>query len=108
KAGFSGARTTADFCLEIKDPFEMPTTLHVYPVPYRRALNFGISPWNLRGWLPMAIQAFDIFSKRGGVFHLWGHSWEIEKFGLWNNLESFFKHVTSRKNITYVSNGDLV
>ncbi len=102
KAGFLGARTTADFKLTIPDLFETPTTVHVYPVPHRRAFKFGISPWNLRSWLPMTVQAFDIFLKRGGVFHLWGHSWEIEKFGLWDNLESFFKHVAFHKNIVYV------
>ncbi|MDO8515570.1 MAG: polysaccharide deacetylase family protein [bacterium] len=108
KAGFSGARTTADFSLGIKDPLEMPTTVHVYPVPHRRAFEFGISLWNLRSWLSMTLQAFDMFLKRGGIFHLWGHSWEIEKFDLWDDLESFFKHVNSCKNIVYVSNGDLV
>ena len=23
----------------------------------------------------------------GGVFHLWGHSWEVEEMGLWRQLE---------------------
>lgn len=29
--------------------------------------------------------------KKCGIFHLWGHSWEIEKFGLWNELEKTIK-----------------
>jgi len=27
----------------------------------------------------------------GGVFHIWGHSWEIEKYKMWDELELFFK-----------------
>ena len=25
--------------------------------------------------------------RRGGVFHLWGHSWEVEATGQWGRLE---------------------
>ena len=28
---------------------------------------------------------------QGGYFHLWGHSWEIEEYGMWDQLESAFK-----------------
>ena len=108
KAGFLGARTTKDFNLTMNDPFEMPTTVHAYTVPYRRALNFGVSWWNLRSWLPMAIQAYEIFLQNGGIFHLWGHSWEIEKYGLWDDLEKFLKYAASRKNIRFIPNGGLV
>ena len=34
-------------------------------------------------------------SNSGGVFHLWGHSWEIEEQGLWNELEMTFNVITS-------------
>jgi len=34
----------------------------------------------------------------GGVFHLWGHSWEIEELNLWGTLESFLKDLISEKN----------
>jgi hypothetical protein len=30
-------------------------------------------------------------SRCGGVFHLWGHSWEVEQLGLWSELEQILK-----------------
>ncbi|MDP4238378.1 MAG: polysaccharide deacetylase family protein [Bacteroidota bacterium] len=38
------------------------------------------------------------------VFHIWGHSWEIERFNLWNQLEDLFKLISSLDRITYLNN----
>jgi hypothetical protein len=27
----------------------------------------------------------------GGTFHLWGHSWEIERLGLWGKFEEILR-----------------
>jgi len=40
----------------------------------------------------------------GGVFHLWGHSWEIEQFGLWKELEMLFKLLAFNNEIAYLNN----
>jgi len=40
----------------------------------------------------------------GGVFHLWGHSWEIEQFGLWKELEMLLKLLAYKKEIAYFNN----
>ena len=40
----------------------------------------------------------------GGVFHLWGHSWEIEQFGLWGELEMVFKMLAFHPTISYLNN----
>ena len=40
----------------------------------------------------------------GGVFHLWGHSWEIEKFGLWKELEIVLKSISLNQQIKYLNN----
>lgn len=40
----------------------------------------------------------------GGVFHLWGHSWEIDEFGLWNELEAVLKMLAFHPDITYLDN----
>ena len=29
----------------------------------------------------------------GGVFHLWGHSWELQEAGLWGVFETFLARV---------------
>ena len=42
----------------------------------------------------------------GGVFHLWGHSWEIEQFGLWKELETLLKMLAFNKEIAYLNNTD--
>ncbi len=31
------------------------------------------------------------------VIHLWGHSWEIDEYNTWRQLEHFFKHISGQK-----------
>jgi peptidoglycan/xylan/chitin deacetylase (PgdA/CDA1 family) len=50
----------------------------------------------------------DKLEAEGGCFHLWGHSWEIEEFGLWNKLEEVFKLLSQRKDFTCVQNQQLL
>lgn len=40
----------------------------------------------------------------GGVFHLWGHSWEIDEYGLWNELEAVLRMLAFHPDITYLDN----
>jgi hypothetical protein len=40
----------------------------------------------------------------GGVFHLWGHSWEIEKYGLWKELEMLLEMLAFNRDIAYMTN----
>lgn len=45
---------------------------------------------------------------RGGVFHLWGHSWEIEEQGQWDNLESLLMTIGQwREAMQSVTNSEL-
>jgi len=41
----------------------------------------------VRSLLPHALQ-------RGGVFHLWGHSWELEETGQWQRLEEVLRFLS--------------
>ncbi len=43
----------------------------------------------------------------GGCFHLWGHSWEIEEFGLWNQLEDLLKRISGIAEADYITNAQL-
>jgi hypothetical protein len=46
--------------------------------------------------------------KNGGVFHLWGHSWELEQHGLWTTLEAVLTHLGHAAHLfRLVSNGAL-
>jgi hypothetical protein len=77
----------------------MPTTLQVYPHGTGTYLRNAARRWRLgnvatylahaRGAaLPRAAEELVAAAiERGGVFHLWGHSWEIEEGGLWGALD---------------------
>ena len=38
------------------------------------------------------------------VFHIWGHSWEIEQYNLWKQLEDLFKLISSCDGIKFLNN----
>jgi hypothetical protein len=65
-----------------------------------------LSRW-VRNWDDLAIDMFELIRARGGVFHLWGHSWEIDEQGDWDRLERVLRHVSGRQDVRYVTNGDL-
>ena len=48
--------------------------------------------------------AFDEMLKSGGVFHLWGHSWEIDQHKDWQRLEHVLQHIANREGVRYVTN----
>lgn len=43
----------------------------------------------------------------GGVFHLWGHSWEIEHNKDWGRLERVLSYFANRSDVKYLNNGEL-
>ena len=46
--------------------------------------------------------------EKGGCFHLWGHSWEIEQNQLWSELEMILKMLSGISEINYVQNQALL
>ncbi|HLG31044.1 MAG TPA: hypothetical protein VI387_12610, partial [Candidatus Brocadiales bacterium] len=44
-------------------------------------------------WKSLLEMMFVMVRDRVEVLHLWGHSWEIEKYDLWEELEEFLKRV---------------
>jgi peptidoglycan/xylan/chitin deacetylase (PgdA/CDA1 family) len=124
-AGYKGARTTKAFSLERGPAYEMETTVHVYPFPRRPGAglrrmftplqekyagfrSLGASVWDCRSWESATKAVFDGAVKKGGVFHLWGHSWEVEKYHLWESLERVFEHIGKRPDCEYVTNTNLI
>jgi peptidoglycan/xylan/chitin deacetylase (PgdA/CDA1 family) len=103
EAGFTGARTVE--LLSRRGPRRqsgvalIPTTVQAFPhhrrtylknIVRRRALgnvaSFVIAVGR-RDWHRTAAALIERTARHGGVFHLWGHSWEIEATGQWNRLE---------------------
>ena len=58
-------------------------------------------------WKQLIMKLFDKVNESGGVFHIWGHSWEIEENNLWGDLEEILKYVSCGDNISYKTNGEL-
>lgn len=85
KAGFLEARTTlVGNYHEPDDPYRIAPTVHVYP---DRKEYAGA------GFLNYAKNAFIQAQRKGNYYHIWGHSWEIQKFGLWVELQELFKFI---------------
>jgi peptidoglycan-N-acetylglucosamine deacetylase len=123
-AGFVAARTVE--LLSLRRPRTtqgiavMPTTIQAYPhqaVSYFRnaAKRFSMEAmWNLsRGgrlenWPVFAALLLRRAADMGGVFHLWGHSWEIEETGQWQALERTLAALAEcRERASFVTNGEL-
>lgn len=115
--GFSYARTTEDLHDDAgADPFQMPVSLQLYPRRRKdlaRAFvreerrRLGEGRWLRR--LPVFAAALskddfearfrrlvDRACARGGVFHVWGHSWEIDRIGAWTLLDNVLRYAAER------------
>ncbi len=104
-SGFVVGRTTERFSIQFPTDYSaLPTTVHI--VNYKRDIK-KILKYRTINWQNLARYFFDQTIKKGGVFHLWGHSWEVEKNNQWKNLEAIFEYLSHRKDIAYMSNGSL-
>jgi len=131
EAGFQGARTTAFGSISVsKDPFLLGTTIQVYPFPLRKLgkdkyywgklfqplseryaslRSLGVPITSMASWRAVALATFEHALKSGEVFHLWGHSWEIDRYGMWEDLEWLLARIAERKDeVRFVTNGELI
>ncbi len=110
RAGFTCARTVRRFDTDPpRRPLEAGTTAHTY----RHLMDgpaitrlFGTSalPELFCNWDSLACALFDKVVERGGVFHLWGHSAELEAHHDWSRLERVLAHVAARSDVWYADN----
>lgn len=117
-AGFRGARTTRMLSIETDFArFDMPTSLQAYPhtdwtyikniAKARRPARLLDYIGQFRGtenWVTLGKILFDRVMKDGGIWHLYGHSWEIEELGLWTGLAELLDYVRGRQGIHYATN----
>jgi peptidoglycan/xylan/chitin deacetylase (PgdA/CDA1 family) len=121
-AGYILGRTTLGFRTDTEfDPFIMPVSLQFYPHQRYTLLTHILKEGNLRGlqnWKDYSHFNTDIFLltkcmldsviKKHGVFHLWGHSWEIEKYGLWDLLKETISSISGQAGFLYCTNTDVI
>jgi peptidoglycan-N-acetylglucosamine deacetylase len=123
-AGFGAARTVELLSFErprISDGIAViPTTIQAYPhrtLSYLRnaAKRFSVAAVGnlLRGgstqdWPEFAGVLLKRAADCGGVFHLWGHSWEIEEAAQWQALEQTLAAISQyRQCASLVTNLEL-
>lgn len=122
QCGFSGARTTRMLALGLEFcPFEIPTSLQAYPHPpfnYIKNLGKRRDVANLirfvreylacDNWIELGKKLFCQMMKHGGIWHLYGHSWEIEELKLWEQLEELLTYVSKWPGVNYVCNSEIL
>ena len=112
-AGYRYARTVARYAFTMDDPFEAGTSLHVYNHRFdlwQTARFAKFRPLKLLRcleWDDLARAMFDRVIREGGIYHIWGHSWEIDDHGDWERLENVFRYISANPKINYITNGEL-
>ncbi|MCA9397277.1 polysaccharide deacetylase family protein [candidate division WWE3 bacterium] len=107
EAGYENARTVERFNFVIDDQYAIATSLHAYQhyqdiLKILKFSNHNLrSAWKNWDWEHLAKAEFDYVLENGGVFHLWGHSWEIEKNADWERLERVFDYISNHTNVYY-------
>jgi peptidoglycan/xylan/chitin deacetylase (PgdA/CDA1 family) len=112
RAGYRTARTVELMSVEIPRRQDgvaiVPTTLQAGPAGFLRGARNSLKrlrPMNffrhLRysqfDWVRTAEAMLEQVLVSGGVFHVWGHSWEVDQMGEWQNLERVFQVLAQSK-----------
>lgn len=122
EAGYKIIRTIKSFRTEISfDKFDMPVCFQFFYHPHKVHLWREMKEKNLKGimkwfllWnaetdlIKLSNLMFNHVLKFGGIFHIWGHSWEIDKFGLWSNLEDVLRLISNRPGVKYLTNSQIL
>lgn len=122
EAGYRGARTTRVLATREKfRPYEMPTTIQAFPtrpmgyirnLTRRMALgalySYCTRLYKKANWVELAKHLFDGVLQHGGIWHLYGHSWELEELHLWDGLEELLAYVARRDGVLYMCNSGVV
>jgi len=121
-AGFAGARTIKSCTTKVKDPFRVGTTVHARDFVFAHYVKQAITSFDsglfsfllrknlfFESWDRIALETLDFVIQNGGVWHLWGHSWEIEDHEQWEKLTNVLRGINSLPdNILKVNNSRLI
>jgi peptidoglycan/xylan/chitin deacetylase (PgdA/CDA1 family) len=105
EAGYRMARTVELMSLEMPRTQDgvamMPTTIQAGPSGFSTVARNSfkrLRPMNLfrhvryrkSNWVATAEAVLEHVLSSGGVYHFWGHSWEVDEMDQWQNLERVF------------------
>ena len=120
KSGFKIIRTTELLNPWMDNNTVIPTTMQVYKHSEFTYYKHLLKRFNIKSLLFYLKSSrtsdlrknteyyLNYLVQNDGCFHLWGHSWEIEEFNLWYDLEELFKIMSNISEIDYVTNGELL
>ncbi len=111
-SGYIAARTTIPGCLNFpKDPFEWKVTQYTAfyspVVDYRVIRRYALQLNTLFNWEIRAKRLFDIAIQSGGIYHLWGHSWQIMKGRELGKLKRVFAYISRKSSVNYKCNFEI-
>jgi peptidoglycan/xylan/chitin deacetylase (PgdA/CDA1 family) len=113
-AGYRYARTVTRYKFGLDNPYEAGTSVHAYNHGWFdlwRIAHFAkfqpAEALQYAEWDALACAMFERVVREGGVYHLWGHSWEIDQHNHWDRLERVFRYISAHPQVKYVANGEL-
>jgi peptidoglycan-N-acetylglucosamine deacetylase len=120
-AGYCGARTCMLNRTDVSSrPFAWGVTTQAFPHSVGTQLRHALVEANLVGaWNFLAVhagaeswplhfeRAVERVAGRGGVAHLYLHSWEIDALGQWHALSRLLERLAERDDFVRVTNGEL-
>ncbi|HLP04296.1 MAG TPA: polysaccharide deacetylase family protein [Paludibacter sp.] len=117
KAGFLFGRTTRLLTCSRPGSALMDTTVQVHNHSTITLINHCVKNSNLssiptnmfflpfnKNFLKLAEALLLRNLDSNCVYHIWGHSWEIEQFNMWKPLEELFKLINTCDNIILLNN----
>lgn len=124
ESGYKLARTVRSLCTTLSRPLEYHPTIyafdynliakgkHIVTASNRSLATKLLLTGNIfRRWDMIAKKSLDHVLENGGIWHLWGHSWEIDRYDNWALLRDVLEYtkVNGKKyGAEFVTNGMLV
>ena len=103
--GFIGARTVKpNQPGDIPDPYEFGITVFASNGRFHEMVK--TSPE--LDWEPKAQKLFDGALENGGMWHIWGHSWDTDNHKEWDKLERVLKYIANKPGVQYATNGETI
>jgi peptidoglycan/xylan/chitin deacetylase (PgdA/CDA1 family) len=106
RLGFQYARTIRECGFTVQDPLLAPTTNHIGKHCRRHYIKEALLSRDLtyirfflkqrlwdKNWLDYSLANLDYALATGGIWHIWGHAFEIDRDHEWDNLEKVFTKV---------------